>query len=68
MDDTTATPETTPTPTVKTWIITLLAFTLVALGIPALAAIPDLGVALVLAGIVAAALIFLERVIAWRTR
>lgn len=57
-----------PKASVGTWLITLIGLACIAFGIPAIASIPDLGVALLIAGILAATIIAATRVIARRTR
>ena len=56
------------TPDASTWLITLAGLVCVAFGIPAIASIPDLGVALLIASILAATIITATNVIARVTR
>lgn len=52
----------------KDWVLTLAAFAFIAFGIPAIAAIPDLGVALLIASIVAITIMVATRVLGRSTR
>lgn len=52
----------------KDWAVTLVAFACIALGIPAIAAMPDLGVALLLASILAITILVATRIVGRRTR
>lgn len=61
-------PTTRDRTTWKDWVVTLVAFALIALGVPAIAAIPDLGVALLIAGILAVTILVASHVIGRRTR
>lgn len=52
----------------KDWAVTLVALACIAIGIPAIAAIPDLGVALLIASILALTILAATHALARRTR
>jgi len=52
----------------KDWAVTLIGLVCIAIGIPAIASIPDLGIAFLIAGILAVAILAATRIVGRRTR